>query len=155
MDNLPALMTLAHALAAVVWVGGMFFAYTVLRPSMGFLEPPNRLSLWNFVFQRFFRYVWGAIAVLLATGYHIVFAEFQGFGQAGLYIHLMHGLALVMVAIYLFLYFVPYQRYRAFVAAEDWPDAAGQLNTIRRIVAINTVLGLIVVAIGSSGRFWG
>lgn len=155
MDNLPPLMTLAHALAAVVWVGGMFFAYLILRPALGFLEPPSRLSLWNFVFRRFFFWVWIAVVVLLATGYHIVFAEFDGFGMAPLYVHLMHGVALVMVALYAYVYFVTYRRYAAHVAAEAWPDAAGRLNTIRRIVAINLVLGLINVAIGSSGRFWG
>ena len=34
-----------HLLAAVVWVGGMFFAYVVLRPGMAVLEPPQRLAL--------------------------------------------------------------------------------------------------------------
>jgi len=33
-----------HALAAVIWVGGMFFAYMVLRPSAGPLEAPLRLK---------------------------------------------------------------------------------------------------------------
>ena len=155
MENLPALITLVHALAAVIWVGGMFFAHQVLRPSMGFLEPPNRLALWNFVFKRFFAWVWVAIVVLLGTGYHMVFAEFGGFDQAGLYIHIMHGIALIMTALFLFLYFVPYQRFSAFVAAEDWADAAGQLNLIRRIVGTNLILGLINIAIGTSGRFWG
>jgi uncharacterized membrane protein len=155
MENLPALITLVHALAAVVWVGGMFFAYVVLRPSLGFLEPPNRLSLWSFVFKRFFAWVWAALIVLLSTGYHMVFAEFHGFDQAGIYIHAMHGIALIMTALFLFLFFVPYQRFRAYVDAEDWADAAGQLNLIRRIVATNLALGLLNVAIGSSGRFWG
>lgn len=155
MENLPAIITLIHALAAVIWVGGMFFAYVVLRPAMGFLQPPDRLRLWNGVFQRFFPLVWGAIAVLFGTGYHMIFAEFGGFDQAGLYIHLMHGTALLMVAVYLFLFFVPYARFKAFVAAEDWPDAAGQLAMIRRLVATNTALGLLVIAIATSGRFWG
>ena len=43
-----------HALAAVIWVGGMFFAYMVLRPSAGPLEAPVRLQLWERVFSRFF-----------------------------------------------------------------------------------------------------
>ena len=30
-----------HTLAAVIWVGGMFFAYLVLRPSAGALEPAS------------------------------------------------------------------------------------------------------------------
>ena len=37
---MPLLIAL-HILAAVVWVGGIFFAYMVLRPSAGPLEPPD------------------------------------------------------------------------------------------------------------------
>lgn len=49
---------LIHLLAAIVWVGGMFFAYMVLRPAaVEVLEPPARLRLWNVVFRRFFPWV--------------------------------------------------------------------------------------------------
>ena len=41
-----------HVLAAVVWVGGMFFAYMVLRPSAGLLVAPARVALWQRVFGR-------------------------------------------------------------------------------------------------------
>src|ERR1700675_1888451 len=47
-----------HILAAVIWVGGMFFALMVLRPSTGPLEPAVRLALWHRVFSRFFAWVW-------------------------------------------------------------------------------------------------
>jgi len=50
---MPILITL-HVLAAVVWVGGMFFAYMVLRQSVGPLEPAVRLALWHRVFRHFF-----------------------------------------------------------------------------------------------------
>jgi len=36
-----------HILGAVIWVGGMFFAYMALRPAIvETLEPPFRLKLW-------------------------------------------------------------------------------------------------------------
>src|SRR6478672_9931887 len=41
------------------------------------------------------------------------------------------------------------------VDAADWPGAGGRLNLIRQIIAVNLPLGLIVVVIGASGRFWG
>ena len=69
-----------HALAAVIWVGGMFFAYVVLRPSVAELAAPERLLLWRRVLGRFFTWVLGCIAVLLLSGYHMVFAGFGGFG---------------------------------------------------------------------------
>lgn len=43
-----------HVLSALVWVGGMFFAWMVLRPAaMKALEGPARLKLWVEVFQGF------------------------------------------------------------------------------------------------------
>jgi len=59
-----------HIVAAVIWVGGMFFAYMVLRPSAGPLEPALRLPLWHRVFGRFFPWVWASIVALLASGLH-------------------------------------------------------------------------------------
>lgn len=42
---MSAMVTL-HVLSVVIWVGGMFFAYMVLRPvAAAQLEPPVRLTL--------------------------------------------------------------------------------------------------------------
>ena len=73
-----ALMIAAHTLAATVWVGGMFFAYIVLRPAAVALDPPLRLSLWAGVFQRFFPWVWLIVLVLLVSGYGMIFGIFKG-----------------------------------------------------------------------------
>jgi uncharacterized membrane protein len=154
MLMLSPLFNALHALAAVVWVGGMFFAYVILRPAAGFMEPPQRLTMWNNVFDRFLRWVWVAVAVLLATGYYAVYADFGGFNQSGLHVAIMHGLGWLMIAIFLFLFFVTYRRYRAAAIAQDWPVAGRLLVAVRRIVAVNTTLGLITVAVGASGRLW-
>jgi uncharacterized membrane protein len=60
-----------------------------------------------------------------------------------------------MMLIFLHLYFAPWKRFRAAIAAGDTAAAAAQLNQIRILVTINLALGLITVAIGSSGRYWG
>jgi uncharacterized membrane protein len=143
-----------HALGAVVWVGGMFFAYMVLRPSAGQIEAPMRLQLWERVFSRFFPWVWASVAALLASGLGIIFWGYGGFATAGVYVHVMLGIGLLMMAIYAHLYFVPWRRLRRAVATANWADAGVQLGVIRRIVAVNLTLGLITVAIGASGRFW-
>jgi uncharacterized membrane protein len=143
-----------HALAAVIWVGGMFFAYVVLRPAAGALEAPLRLSLWNRVFDRFLLWVWATVAVLLVSGYYAVYADFGGFAQTGLHVTIMHGLGWTMIGIFAFLYFIPFRRFRTAVAAQDWPSAGRLLTVIRRIVAFNLMLGLFTVAVGSSGRLW-
>ncbi len=155
MSNFSTVASALHVLSAVVWVGGMFFAYMVLRPSLGFLEPPQRLTLWNHVFGKFFVWVWIAVVVLPATGYGQVYMDFGDFAAAGLHVRIMHIMGLVMIALFLFLFFVTFRAYRQAVAAADWPRAGRLLVVIRRIVATNLVLGLVTSAVGTSGRFWG
>ena len=144
-----------HTLSAVVWVGGMFFAHQVLRPAAVMLEPGPRLTLWSRALGRFFAWVFAAIVLLLLTGYAMVFGVYAGFGDVGLHIHLMQGIGILMVLLFLHLYFAPWRRFRTAVARQDWAEGGRHLGQIRTIVTINLVLGVIVVAIGSSGRYWG
>ncbi|MCH4565162.1 DUF4149 domain-containing protein [Halomonas sp. EGI 63088] len=143
-----------HVLAAVIWVGGMFFAWMILRPvAMGLLDPPQRLTLWRQVFQRFFPWVWAALIVLLGTGLWMLFAVFGGMGGARWHVHLMLLTGLAMMAIFLHVWFAPYRRLARAVAAEEWPQGGQQLAQIRRLIGINLILGLVTVAIASGGRF--
>ena len=153
--HLLSLALALHILGAVVWVGGMFAAYVCLRPAAGGLEPPQRLTLWRGFFQRFFPWVWVAVVLLLASGYWMLVSAFGGFAKAPLYINLMQAIGLVMVALYAWLFHGPWLKFKRAVDARAWPDAGAQLNRIRRIIAVNLPLGLIVVAIGGTGRFWG
>ncbi|MGB5199141.1 MAG: CopD family protein [Sedimenticolaceae bacterium] len=145
---------LLHVISAVIWVGGMFFAYMVLRPvAAGQLEPPARLTLWAGVFDNFFPWVWSAILAILATGFWMIFAVYGGMGGVGLYVHAMLGLGLLMVLIFLHVYFAPYRRLKRAVAAQDWPSGGKQLAQIRLLVGVNTIIGLLTVAIASGGRY--
>ena len=143
-----------HTLSAVVWVGGMFFAHQVLRPAAVMLEPGPRLTLWSRVLGRFFAWVFAAIVLLLSTGYAMVFGLYAGFAGIGLHIQLMQGIGILMMLLFLHLYFAPWRRFRTAVARQG-AEGGRQLGQIRTIVTINLVLGVIVVAIGSSGRYWG
>ena len=82
-------------------------------------------------------------------------STFGGFARAPLYINLMQTVGLVMVALYLWLFHGPWLKFKRAVDAQQWPIAGTQLNRIRKIIAVNLPLGLIVVAIGGTGRFWG
>ena len=143
-----------HVLAAVVWVGGMFFAYLVLRPAAGPLEPALRLPLWRRVFGRFFPWVWAAVAALLLSGYAMVFWGFGGFRGVGLHVHVMQATGILMMLLYFHLFFAPWRRFGAAVERAAWPEAGRQLDQIRRIVAINLALGLLTVLVGATGRYW-
>jgi len=144
-----------HSLSAVVWVGGMFFALFALRPAAAPLEPGPRLLLWSRVLERFFLWVMAAIVLLLASGYAMIFGVYAGFRGIGLHINIMQGLGIIMMLLFFHLYFAPWRRFRAAVGRQDYPAAAHQLNQIRVIVTINLILGLITIAVGSSGRYWG
>ena len=147
----PSIAVVLHIFGAVVWVGGMFFALMVLRPASGPLDPSTRLALWLRVFNGFFPWVFAAIVLLLISGFTLMLGGYA----VGPHVHLMMAIGILMVLIFLHLYFAPWKRYRVAMAAGDNAAAAAQLNQIRFIVMANLILGLLTVAIGSSGRYWG
>lgn len=153
--GLATVALIVHLLAAIVWVGGMFFAHQVLRPAAAMLEPGPRLILWSRVLARFFAWVIAAIILLLLSGYALVLGVLGGFRAIGLSINLMQGLGILMMLLFLHLYFAPWRRFQMAVARQDWTEGGRQLGQIRTIVTINLVLGLVVAAIGGSGRYWG
>jgi uncharacterized membrane protein len=144
-----------HILGAVVWVGGMFAAYVCLRPAAGVLEGPQRLKLWRGFFAKFFPWVWVSLVLLLGSGYWMLLTAFGGFKGAPLYIHLMQGIGWLMVALFVWMFHGPWLKFKRAVDAQDWPAAGEQIELIRQIIMVNLPLGLIVVVIGGTGRFWG
>lgn len=151
---LSFLITL-HIFAAIIWVGGMFFAHLVLRPSaVEMLEPPFRLRLWNRVFKRFFFWVWLSVVLLVATGYTMLLVYFGGFAGVGVHIHIMQVTGLLMIAIYGQLYFVTYQKFQNAIVAENWPLGGQLLTRIRHTVTINLILGLLTSMVAAGGRYF-
>ncbi|VVO56500.1 CopD family protein [Pseudomonas fluorescens] len=139
-----------HVLAALVWVGGMFFAWMVLRPAaVTALEGPARLKLWVEVFQGFFRWVWGAVVLLPVTGVIMLNLHFTGFENAPRYVQVMMGLYVVMTALFIRIQALMLPELRTAVEAQDWPAGAAVLGRIRRLVGINLLVGLVVVVIAA------
>ncbi|RON12885.1 CopD family protein [Pseudomonas frederiksbergensis] len=140
-----------HVLAALVWVGGMFFAWMVLRPAaMKALEGPARLKLWVEVFQGFFRWVWIAVVLLPISGVGMIHLQFTGFEAAPRYVQVMMGLYVVMTALFIRIQALLLPELRTAVAAQDWPTGAAVLGRIRRLVGINLMVGLALVAIAAA-----
>ena len=140
-----------HLLGVVIWVGGMFFAYMALRPAAAqLLEPPQRLTLWIGVFIRFFRWVWVAIALILASGLYMVMLQ-GGFAEAALHILLMAIVGTLMIFIFAHVFFAPFKRLRRFALTQDWKAAAGCLAQIRVLIGINLSLGLLNILIATLG----
>ncbi|WP_460117404.1 CopD family protein [Pseudomonas sp. S2_C03] len=140
-----------HVLSALVWVGGMFFAWMVLRPAaVKALEGPARLKLWVEVFQGFFRWVWVAVVLLPISGVGMIHLQYSGFEAAPRYVQIMMGLYLVMTALFIRIQALMLPELRTAVAAQDWPAGAAVLGRIRRLVGINLIVGLVLVAIAAA-----
>ena len=139
-----------HVVAAVVWVGGLFFAYVVLRPTTNLLDAPAKLQLWAGVFKRFFPWVWMAIVILISTGYWLIYNWFNGFATTPGYVHIMHLIGWIMTLLFVYLYYKIYPLFKAAVNAENWPEAAAAMNRIRHVVLVNLVLGLLLLVVISA-----
>jgi uncharacterized membrane protein len=133
-----------HVLSAVVWVGGMFFAYVVLRPSLSVLEPPQRIALHSQVFRRFFLVVWHAMPVIVVTGVIMIFTVFGGMAGVAWPVHVMLLLGLVMAAIFLAIFFGPYRTFRS-------APGPAPLEAIRKLIGINLLLGVVTIIIAAFG----
>lgn len=146
-----------HLLAAVIWVGGMFFAYMVLRPTAASLLPPEqRLPLWSQVFSLFFAWIWGAIITLLVTGFGMIhlLGGMGGVDGVGVHVHIMLLIGIFMMLIFMHVFFNPFKKLKWAVAEHDWITGRNNLTQIRKLVLLNLVLGLLTIIIGASGRYW-
>jgi uncharacterized membrane protein len=121
----------------------------ILRPSAGALDLPTRLALWGRVLGRFFMWVWLSIAALLVSGFAMVFIGYGGFAFLPTNISLMMTVGVLMAAIFIYIYFGPWQRLRRGVAVGDWPGAEHSIRTIRRLVGLNLLLGLATVILAA------
>lgn len=148
---LRQLLIFLHLAGVIAWVGGMFFAYFCLRPAaVEVLEPAKRLPLWSATLARFLPYAAIAVLVILATG--ITMLVQAGFRAAPVGWHAMLALGLLMAAVFTYAYLVLFPKLRDRSAAADWPAAAQALNGIRRLVALNLVLGICTVIAAISAR---
>ena len=141
-----------HVLSVVIWVGGMFFAYMALRPvAAERLEPPQRLSLWEGVFSKFFPWVWTSVALILASGLYMM----AMLGKPPVHVAIMFVLGIVMMLLFAHVFFAPFKRLKRAVAAQDWPAGGAALGQIRKLIAINLSLGILTVTVATLGVYLG
>lgn len=137
-----------HILGFTIWIGGMFFAHNALRPvAAATLEPPQRLVLLHGIFCKFFLWVWISIALILASGLYMM----AQLGKPPLHVTLMAVLGIVMMLIFAHVFFAPFRRLKRAVAAQDWKAGGAAVGSIRKLIGINLILGLITIVIGALG----
>lgn len=142
-----------HVLSAVIWVGGMFFAYLCLRPSVAQMSAAERTALWDRVLGRFFRWILLAVPAILLSGLWMMYSDGWFAGRPPQRVEMMMGIGIVMMLLFLHVYFAPFRRLRRAVAAGDVPLAGRQVGTIRKLVAVNLTLGILVVLIATAGKY--
>lgn len=142
---------LSHLAAGVVWLGGMTVMLAAVRPvATAQLPPPLRLPFMAQVMGRFFVCVWASIAVLCVSGTWMLSVSNMALAPKGW--HAMAGLGLLMCLNFAHLWFAPYRRLRAAVAARDWPAASKAMASIHPLVALNFGLGWLAVAAAALWR---
>ena len=123
-----------------------------LRPAVNKKpEPPLRLRLWQSAYTHFFPWGRVMIALLLVTGYLDLYSRFGGFSDTPLYLQLVHGIGLFMVAAFAYLNFAQYRRLSVAVAGDDMPAAAAVMTRMRPVMLTNLTLGLAITAVGIAG----
>ncbi len=133
-----------HLISAVIWIGGMFLAYVVVRPTVGeVLEGPQRLRMWTGIFRRFFMWVWGAVAIILLSGFAML-GEMPDPPRSTL---IMAMVGIIMAAVFFYVFIAPYSKLRQAVRDEDWTAGAAALGRIRHLVALNLALGILNIAV--------
>ncbi len=140
-----------HLLGVVVWIGGMFFAHMALRPAVLALPPPQRLPLLAATLARFLAWVAVAIVGILASGGTLI-VLLGGMKAAGPAVHAMTGLGVLMMLLYAHIVAGPFRRLRDAAAASDWERAGAAMGKVRKLVAVNLVLGLITITVAVLGR---
>jgi uncharacterized membrane protein len=152
-----ALLKITHLLAVIVWLGGMVFAHFFLRPAVASLSPPERVALMHAVLGRFFRAVQWAASAVLVSGIWMIGRNTRQTVQSGAHFNLplewlvMAALGLLMVGIFGTIRFTLYPGLTRAVAAADWPAGAAVLSRIRHWVALNLLLGTVIVVVTLAG----
>jgi uncharacterized membrane protein len=147
-----AILLFIHLLCAAFWVGGMATMHFAVRPAaVATLEPPLRLRTMAAALRRFFVGVDAAITLLFVSGVTMILLT-GGFRSVHWRVEAMMGIAIVMAGIYVYIRASVFKALRRAVEESAWPVAAARLNTVRKLVSLNLVLGVVVFGVAIVGR---
>jgi len=138
---------LIHLAAVIVWIAACFSPISACGPvAAAQLPPPQRLPLLAAVLGRFFTLVGWALLLLWAAARPHLAGRRRDSGQL-----VCHGrnrcrddgdLGVIVLRFH--------SRMVAAVAVQDWPAAGAAMNSIRQLVLVNLVLGVVTVAVADS-----
>ncbi len=147
------ILKLIHLISIVIWVGGMFFAHFFLRPAAQSLEAPVRVQLMHDVLKRFFSVVLILIVLVLLSGLGLIGSVHKMAASVGAQFSMplswiiMSVLGIIMMAVFGHIRFALFKRLDRAVTAKDWPAGGAALASIRKWVALNLALGLVIIGV--------
>lgn len=144
-----------HMLAAIVWVGGVFFVRSVLFPALSGWDQVERHQAVARILPEFFRVVWWAVGVLLVTGYGVLlFGYSDGLGGGGIHVDIMQAIGWILILAFVYLDFGPFRFFQKALEAGDPDHAAAKLEELRVGLSVTLGLGMLTAAVGVSGSLW-
>ncbi|WP_419729258.1 CopD family protein [Lichenicola sp.] len=138
------LVLAVHLLGMAAWLGGAAYALFVLRPSLGLLDTTQRNSVQLQTLRRYFRLVWHVMPLVLITGWAMLAVPLGGFSNPDWHIQAMQTLGVVIAGIFAYAFFGPFRKVRRAIRPQQ-----ASFDTIRSLVSVTLLLGILVVVIAS------
>lgn len=150
-----AVCLVLHMLAAIVWVGGVFFVRAILLPALSGWDNGERFAALGLILPAFFRSIWGAVVVLLLTGYGVLlFGYSDGLGGGGVHVDIMQAVGWVLIFAFVYLDFGPFRLFLRAKEAGDTERALSKLQELQTGLSLTLALGVLTAIVGVSGSLW-
>ena len=134
-----SLVLTLHIISIALWVGGTFYATTILRPSLGLLDATQRNSIMLQTLARFFKGLTHAIPTTLVSGWLLILHE-GGFANVPWTVNTMQAFGLILAGLFARLYFGPYQKVRRAIRPQ-----ASAFDSIRTQMLAIMALGFLAI----------
>jgi uncharacterized membrane protein len=143
-----------HILAVIIWLGGLFLLCVVLTPSVRNLDLTTAVPLWHGVLSRFLVWGWIGLALILATGIAMMLIEFGGFANIPNFHRANMAIGIPAIALYGYLYFAPWKRFRRAATSNDLTGAKGQIKQVQALMATVLALGLLASIVSVVAHYY-
>lgn len=144
---LAAIADAAHQIGFVILLGGIFFMLFALRPASRDLDTgEERILVYFRYYKSLLRWIWFALLLLWVSGVSKILA--MDIQHLPLKVGLMAGAGAVMTVLTLLAHFAVYYEMDEAIYAAHWPRAARRGSRLRKIMALNLLIGLMLIVVG-------
>jgi len=67
----------------------------------------------------------------------------------------MLTLGLIMTAVFMYIFFAHFPKFKQAVANQNWLDAKNNLDKMRNLVFFNLIVGTLTLAVATAGHYGG